>query len=454
MTPIIELSKQLKLVKEIADRMRDPDDVRKTVLHPGNYNPTPLYESSAWGGVSIEGYAGALLLFTQLDRLFPDEQWDAIAHLYVLKIKTTLETEGIHSIPSSLFGGLAGTCFALQQASKEGSRYQRLIDTLSEHLLKEVEKNYFLPLKDNLNYGKPSPLYLYDLIQGIVGIGICGLSRLPDPRSLHFTEELIRILIELTKPIQVERKWVPGWYLPSYYQREEEKLHYPLGSFNLGLSHGVTGILAFLAVALLRGISVEGQKEAIERIATWLQGHRKEDQGAFFWPTVISFEEEIATTRSQQSPFSGRDAWCYGTPGVARTLFLAGVALKDESLKTFALDSFRSVFQRSREQWWLPGPTFCHGIAGLLLITSQMAHDTQEEDLKERVTFLHQLLLEFYRPEHPFGFKNYDPCHGQVYAQLDEVGLLEGSAGVLLTLLSLENPTSWWHAPFLIGYGK
>jgi hypothetical protein len=67
---------------------------------------------------------------------------------------------------------------------------------------------------------------------------------------------------------------------------------------------------------------------------------------------------------------------------------------------------------------------------------------------------LKKLLWDFYRPEHPFGFKDYNPSHGQGYAQLDQAGLLEGASGVLLTLLSLENPTSWWHAPFLVGHGK
>lgn len=451
----IESSTQLELVKEIAYRMRDPDAVRTTVLHPNNHNPQPLHDSSPWGGISLEGYAGPLLLFAELDQLFPKEQWDTIVHLYVLKIKATLEKEGLYSLPPSLFGGLAGVCFALERASKDRSRYQRLLNILSEHLREKVEKDYIVPLKDHLSNGKPPPMHLYDLIQGIVGVGIYSLNSFSDHRQVHFVEEIIHILIRLTQDILVEGEWVPGWLVPSRYQhREQDQLHYPSGNFNLGLSHGITGVLAFLSVALLRGISVEGQKEAIEKIATWLKGFRKESQDTYFWPPVVPFEEAIAASTDRQSPFSGRDAWCYGTPGVARTLFLAGEALKNETLKTFAVESFCTIFQRSREQWWLPGPTCCHGIAGLLLLTLQMANDTQEKDLKEQVVFLNQLLLKFYQPEHSFGFKDYNPCFGEGYAQLDHVGLLEGSTGVLLTLMSVVTSTSWWHAPFLVSYGK
>lgn len=455
MISTIELNKKVELVKEIADRMRDPDHVRATVIDPTNYNPKPLYDTSPWGGISLEGYGGVLILFAQLDHLFPDEQWDAAAHQYVLKIKTIIETDGLNFMPLSLFGGLAGVCFALQQASRKGSRYQRLINILNDHLLENVENQYLVPLRDNLKNGKPSPMHLYDLIQGIVGIGSYALSNLSDLRLFRFSEELVEILIGFTKPILVEGKWSPGWYVPAQFQRlEEEKHSYPLGNFNLGLSHGVTGILAFLTIALLRGISLSGQKEAIEKIAFWLSSQQKEDQGTLFWPTIISFEEEIALSKERQCRFSGRDAWCYGTPGVARTLFLAGKAIGNESLINQALDSLCSVFKRNHEQWFLPGPTFCHGIAGLMMITLQMANDSQRTELKGHLIFLNKLLLEYYHSEYPFGFKNYAPCIGHDHAQLNQVGLLEGTSGILLTILSSEHSCSCWHAPFLISYGE
>ena len=354
-------------------------------------------------------------------------------HMF-FKIKESIETIGITR--QSLYSGLAGTCWALQLASREGSRYQKLISTLNGHLVKKVEQDFLIPLKKNIAQGRPSFPFLYELIRGISGIGVCGLSHRLDSQFLPMVEQILRLLVDLTKPILWEGESVPGWYVSvDCLFKQSDKECYPKGNFNLGLSHGITGVLAFLSIAALRGVTVEGQKEAIERVSSWLKERRRIHRGAYFWEMSIAFENDKSI--STKMPFVGRDAWCYGTPGVARTLLLAGKALGKEELKKFALDSFRSVFSRSREEQYLPGPTFCHGIAGLLMITALMARDTQAEDLQDNVSSLQKQLTNYYRPENPFGFKDFSPAQGKKYAEIDKADLLEGVSGVLLTLSCL-----------------
>lgn len=445
----------LGLVKEIADGMRDPDFVKSIVQHPDNQNPDPIDPGLAhdhWSDLSLGGgYPGVILLLAELDRLYPNEKWDAAVHAYVLKIKESIETKGISS--PSMYGGLAGVCFALQLASRGESRYKRLISTLNVHLLQEVRRCYMIPLQENLRNRQPSPMSLYDAIQGLSGIGVYYLNNLPLPSFRSDLEEILRLLIALTQPLEVEGRLVPGWYVASHdLFLEEDRKRYTKGNFNLGLAHGVPGILAFLSIASLRGVLVEGQNEAVEYIAAWLQSHCSQYNDAYFWRTVISFEEETNRTNTVHS-FSGRDAWCYGTPGVSSALFLAGKALQNEQIKTFALNSFLSVFTRTRKEWFLPGPTFCHGFSGLLLITHEIARGTSSVFLEKQVKMLAQDLLQFYSASHPFGFKEFELSKSGKYAQIDQAGLLEGASGVLLTLLSLGNPTSGWAAPFLIGEG-
>lgn len=442
------------LVKEVAGRMRNPETVKNIVMDPQNRNPKPLYPEfeQHWGDLAIAGgYPGILLLFAELDRLFPDEKWDDAAHAYVLKIKASIESNGIQQF--SLYGGLPGACFALQHASRGGTRYQKLLATLNRYLLENVNEICLAPIREWLKKRQPSMVASYDLISGIVGIGVYCLSQLKEEPVAELAKEIARLSVGLTQPLHAHGKEVPGWYVPSEYQfLDEEKKRYPKGNFNLGLAHGVPGVLGYLAAASLHGIHVDGQKEAIERVTTWIQNTRRESDKGFFWDTTITFEEEGLPTTGKR-PFIGRDAWCYGTPGVAATLLISGKALKDERLKNYALDSFRGVFSRSREEWFLPGPTFCHGISGLLLITHQLAQEKQASDLKKQTARLTEYLLEYYHPEHPFGFKNYEPSQDG-YAEIDRVDILEGSSGILLTLLSLHHPSSWWHAPFLISAGK
>jgi len=449
-------SLDIQIIKNLADQMRDSNWVIETATHPSNNNPKSFQNIPLWGGVSLAGgYSSILLLFSQLDNLFPNEKWGDAAHEYVLKIKNDLEEHGVNSIPVSLYGGLAGVCFSIYHASKENTRYYRLIDQLNDYLIEAINTHYLIPLQYNLRQGRPSEIPAYDLIQGIVGQGVYAISNLSSEKLNSFAKEIIRTLIDLTKPIRVESTWVPGWYAPSYFQlTKEEELEFPKGNFNLGLAHGVTGILAFLSIAALRGIEVEGQIEAIETVTNWLKTHRKEFNGTYFWPAKISYADEFQKNGNSESKFSGRDAWCYGTPGIARSLYLAGKVLKNDSLQTYALDSFRSVFFRDREDWYLPGPTCCHGIAGLLLITSFMEKDTSVKDLKERKSELKNTLLQYYSSSHPFGFKDYDPTTDGKNVEIDRPGFLEGSVGILLTLLSLTNRTNWWDAPFLISAGN
>lgn len=446
----------LEKIKYFAMRMRNPDEIKQIVVDPKNRNPDPLKTAKGknyWSDLSISaGYPGVLLLLSELDRLFPQDKWDSASHVYVLKIKESIEQgKSAHSL--SLYGGLAGVCFALQQASRNETRYQKLLTTLTTYLINRARKEIFAPLRSNIENGCPSNPSHYELIQGVAGIGICGLIKLSNPILFTFVEEVIQLLIGITKPIKIEGKWVPGWIVSSHFQfLEEKRRHYPNGTFNLGLSHGITGVLAFLSVAILRGVNVEGQKEAIETIALWLQERRRICNGLSFWETLIPFEDVDKVT--EDASFTGRDAWCYGTPGVSRSLYLAGKALKNKKMEHFSIQSFQSIFGRTPQQWHLPGPTICHGIAGLLLITSQMAKDTQDAELVKQEKSLKNKLLEYLNPEYPFGFRDYEPTHSGGYVEIDKVSLLEGAPGVLLTLLSLENETTWWHAPFLVGAGN
>lgn len=438
---------QRLLVKKIAEPMRDPDWVKGVALSPSNVNPDPYSYVATWSDLSlIAGYPGVLLLLSELDSLFPNEQWDLAAHSYILKIKEAVETSDITYFP--LYGGLAGVCFSIMQASRDGTRYQNLLSTLNDYLIEKITSNYLLPLQRNLDKSQPSNPALYDLIQGVVGVGMYGLLNLHQDSFRSLCEQIALFCIGFSKPLTIEGFSVPGWYHPVQYQfLEQDKKLYPKGNFNLGLAHGVPGVLSFLSIALLHGVNMPGQEEAIQRISEWLYEHRTVKDGQVCWQARISFEELTSGSRKELSHFP-RDAWCYGTPGVARSLFLAGKALNDKALKTKATSSFLSIFDRSRSQWQLPGPTLCHGISGLLIITQLMAQDSQASELIEKVDFLEDLLWSYYNPEFPFGFKDLEPSKNGNYVGIDRAGFLEGASGVLLALLN--NSQSRWHAPLLI----
>lgn len=442
----------LGLVKGIADRMRNPDDVEKTLFTSKEFQPDllfPRFFKEKRTNITLgRGLAGILILMAELDRLFPNENWDEAAHLYVLKIKDSIETHGVDS--PSLYSGVSGVSFAIRQASRDGSRYQKFIRNLDEYLIDSIQKKCIDPFRDQLMKRDSSPNYFYDIINGLSGIGLYGLITLPNSAFQSILINIIQTLVDFTLPVNIENKQVPGWYVhPDYMIRESEKQKYPNGNFNLGLSHGIPGVLAFLAIASLKGVVVERQRESIEKIATWLMCRTAMYKGVLSWKTHLSLQDEIEYPNTEDT-FISRDAWCYGAPGIASALLLASKALQDDKMKKFAIDSLCSVFTRTQKEWVLPGPTFCHGISGLLFITSIIGKEYSVVELLDKSTNLIEILLSFYREEYPFGFKNFESLTNGGHVELDDISFLEGASGILLTLLSLHRNTSWWDAPFLV----
>ncbi len=432
------------IVLDIALRMSDPDSVRKFMLDPSNSNPYPfVHNKIAWQNLSLAGgYPGMVLLFNALERngLVKGE----IVHHYILKIKEAIEDEGF--VNPSLFNGICGACFALQAASMDGMRYQRMLQNIQSYLLESIESYYLEPLRTNREQNQPVFSYLHDLIQGLCGVGRYVLENLFIPDFFEMAKKITTTLINFTKPLQVHGHSVPGWYLSpndtlNTWHKEDSK-----GNFNLGLAHGIPGILAFLAIASLKGVEVKGQKETMMEIASWIRQKSFNKNDTIRWPYSVPWELEIQKkTRDEDS----KDAWCYGVPGIARALFLAGKALEDTELKSFAITAFRGVFCRTRKEWQLHGPMLCHGIAGLLMLTHEMAKEKECGDLIVKVNELKQILLSYYNSDSPFGFKDVE-LSTQGNVEISKAGFLEGSAGVLLTLLSTSDQNFKWHLPLMI----
>ncbi len=443
------LANDLSLVIDVIQELQDPVEVKSKVLRLANaHNKGFDKVSHGWKDLSLaNGYPSLLLLFgvLQKEMLIKDD----IAYRYVLKIKEIIETEGISDL--SIFNGVAGISFALNQASCEGKRYCRMLDVLHIVLIDGLKKKYLDPIRKKIKKRLPIPSYLYDSILGVCGIGRYCLEHLSLPCFRELVENIAKVLVEMCKPIDIHGHKVPGWYISADDPLNAlSKSKNVQGNFNLGLAHGITGILAFLSIATLRGIMIEGQKKTINLIVKWIRSKSFLLNSAIRWPYCISFEEEIQNIKKQK--VEAKDAWCYGVPGIARTLFLAGKALCDEDLKKFAIKTFRGIFLRSKQEWNLLGPGLCHGVAGLLLITKEMSKEKECADLISDVEKLHKYLLSFYDPKRFFGFKAIEQIEPGKYVEIDKIGFLEGSAGILLTLLSISEHNSEWHLPLLI-YG-
>lgn len=120
------------------------------------------------------------------------------------------------------------------------------------------------------------------------------------------------------------------------------------GHANLGLAHGIPGPLALSAVAWREGVRVPGQAETIEAIARFLVTWSEVDAYGRYWPASLNRGQY--RRRPARLPRT-RAAWCYGTPGVARALQLAGCALDRTDWTDLARDAARDLFRLPEAEW-------------------------------------------------------------------------------------------------------
>jgi hypothetical protein len=144
---------------------------------------------------------------------------------------------------------------------------------------------------------------------------------------------------------------------------------------------------------------------------------------------------------------TSRSAWCYGSPGIARSLWLAGQALDNEQYRKLAVDAMSATYRRPLHIRRIDSPTFCHGVAGLAQITLRFANDTRLPEFASASRDLVAQLLDLYEPDSLLGYRDLEPGDNAV----DQPGLLDGAPGVAMVLLAAASgvePT--WDRLFLL----
>ena len=422
----------LEVARDIAKRMRDPNYVERVTILAQEQTRIP--GATYWLPYGLaQGWAGLAVMCGYLDACFPEEGWDVTGHTYLTL--ASRGAEGKPSLPSALWAGLSGLGFATWSLSRAGTRYQKLLSTIEQALIPQVVKEaQALSLQRN-----GVAVSRFDVISGLSGAGAYLLLRKDNPSIASAARVILEALIGLTH----DNAGLPYWHSPPHTLTRFSHEQYPDGNLNCGLAHGIPGPLALLSLAYLDGIRVEGLPESIRRIVEWLISHRADDQWGMNWPSAVPLGVE--------GPRNGtRSAWCYGSPGVARSLFLAGKALEIPEYQDLAIAAMEAIYLRPIEKRNIESPTFCHGIAGLLHITLRFMNDV---DGRQRGSFeiaakeLMSQLLDLYEPESLLGYRSVEYSGSLV----DQPGLLNGAPGVAMVLLAASRSAEpVWDRPFLL----
>jgi lantibiotic biosynthesis protein len=426
----------------IADRLRLPVAVEGAVVDARLQSSLPN-GGPPWAGYGLaQGYAGLALLFGHLDRCFPGDGWDRVAHRH-LEIAAHDAASRSH-LPPGLSAGLSGLAFAASYLSQGGARYQRLLATLDHALIDQLK-----PLIANVREQRHGvPVNAFDLISGLSGAGLYLLTRRESPDAEKVLDQLVDALIELSR----EDDGLPRWHTPRHLSGSDDLMleQFPHGYLNCGLAHGIPGPLAVLSLSRLAGLRCAGLDEAIDRLAGWILAHRLDDQWGINWPTGVGLlpsrdsGSRIAPVGASPQAQAG---WCYGSPGISRSLYLAGAALGKREYSDPAVAAAEAVLRRPVAMRWIDSPTFCHGVAGLLQVLLRFTNDTGAETLRGGASMVLAQLLALHEPESLLGYRSIEFQGSRV----DQPGLLDGAPGVALVLLAAACPVEPdWDRAFLL----
>lgn len=311
----------------------------------------------------------------------------------------------------SLFGGFSGVAWAMAHLHEKfiSSDAGESTEAVDEALMGYVSR--------------PGWRGDYDLITGLVGLGVYALERMPGPAARACLEGVIDRLAETAELRPDGITWhTPPELLPSHQRKD-----CPSGYDNLGLAHGVPGVIALLGMAHAAGIRRRVSRRLLDGAVSWLLRQKLTDSPGARFPAWLA-----AGWKGERC----RSAWCYGDPGVAVALFSAARCVGNLDWEREALELARGAARRPPDQAGVVDAGLCHGAAGLAHVFNRMFQATGDPTLRRASRYWFQRTLAMRRPGRGVGgfmAREVDAKGRETW--IDEPALF-GAAGIALALLS------------------
>lgn len=391
----------LDVVESIASELREPP-------------ARPI--ASARQASLANGCAGLALLFAYLSRARPggEDRQAALDHL-------ELAMNAAAEVPmgSGLYDGLTGIAWLM-------AHLRGWIFDPEEDATEAVDTL----ILDRLRRGRWTGSY--DLIDGLAGFGNYALEQMPGATAVECLTQVVNRLDELAERTSRGVAWFTRPELLPDWQCEL----CPKGHYNLGMAHGVPGVIAFLA----RVCSRESDQKApwpaairakaralVEGGVAWLLAQKCVESDAGVFP---------CWNGPGTPPSPSRVAWCYGDLGIVMALLGAARSLGVRAWEREALWLARRVNRRPVAKSGVRDCGLCHGAAGVGHLFNRLFQATREVWLKEAATRWFRRALRMRRPGRGIaGFAAYADD-----SWVTMPGLLNGTAGIALAFLAAATP--------------
>ena len=314
---------------------------------------------------------------------------------------------------ASFYSGFSGIAWAVDRMSKAPGEPLSLepdaLDSIDRVLLDYVARR---------------PDGELDVVSGVIGVGVYLLERLPRETAHRGLSIIIDTLAE-----RAERHGAQvAWLTPPSLLDADDRAKYPEGRYDLGVAHGVPGIVAFLARCIEASVSIETARELLEGAVSWLVDCCELRLGAPRFPYWIAPVGPTQPTRL---------AWCYGDLGVSLALRSAAVATSRVDFWNFAVKLAEDAARRPVESAGIIDGGLCHGTAGAAHLFRHWFRATGQQSFLDASRFWFRETLAL-RNEGS-GVGGYRSVIRDVELRdvwIDNPELLNGAAGIGLALLA------------------
>jgi lantibiotic modifying enzyme len=352
------------------------------------------------------GAAGLALFFSYLDKARPGKGYDDLAMELLEQGITEMADK---SMSPTLYGGFSGVAWVVEHL-----RGRLFEDEDGEDAVEEVFKALVKLV------GLTPWRAQYDLISGLVGYGVFALERLPRAGGEECLRRVVARLSELAEHGSQGTTWLTG---PDLMRPEDIEM-YPTGNYNLGVAHGVPGVIALLGLAQAAGVEC---RALLDGTVAWLLA-QKLPPGS---EAVYTYNVSPGITPP------ARLAWCYGDLGIAASLLVAARAVGERSWEAEAVAIARRAAERTNmKEAGMVDAGICHGAAGVGHLFNRLHQATGDPVLGEAARHWIQQALALRRDVGIGGYQMWVPNDEQELAWQDEPGFLTGATGVGLALLA------------------
>jgi len=311
----------------------------------------------------------------------------------------------------ALFGGAARVAFAVGHLSG-GEDADLACEMIERSLLRFIE----------------TPSASYDLISGYVGIAVPVLQRIADGKPSPSSEPLARGILGHLERLARRTPAGLSWHTPPELLPPWQAELAPAGYTNLGLAHGIPGVVAILARYIAADLDAARARTLLDGAVAYLRSVAQPRVGS-------RYPAWLPTTGESTS----RVAWCYGDLGVAVALMSAATITGRADWRADALELAHGMAARPFEASQAIDTGLCHGAAGVAHLFNRLAQASGDDGLTRAADAWFGHTLAMRRSEPIAGFPRAVPAGG-VIGYEPGADLLTGATGVALALHAAISP--------------